>query len=111
MSMNQRPIPPGVQMTVASPKKKEPEATPPSAGPGLQSLMIGQESFQPNADNYDPSTVEYYEVSVDTVFISNKVHFVPGRIYKVSPAIYLGTLEDGSTFASHCVKTAAHMKE
>jgi hypothetical protein len=45
----------------------------------------------------------YYLVTVNTAFTVAQTDFVPGKTYWVSPDIYNSTLDDGSTFASHCI--------
>jgi len=53
---------------------------------------------------HQPDTISYYSVKVDQVIKEHQTVFVPGRLYHVSPHIYFSKLEDGTTFASHCVQ-------
>ena len=123
---------PGIATTVGAPT---PPSTPGGAGaPGPRQMAVTQttQTFpaptttpppqvaplgaQPTAipgsppTDADPATVDYYEVKVDTVLQEHQVTFVPGRIYKIAPHIYLDTCDDGSKFADHCTIIAVHPK-
>jgi hypothetical protein len=50
----------------------------------------------------DPETATYYDIIPNSSFTTANTQFMPSRKYTVSAAVYNSSLEDGTTFASHC---------
>ena len=91
----------------AVPQQPPPQINPLApAGPQAMQFSAGPQSMpgSPMAADVDPTTVSYYSVMVGDVFEYNKVKFMPGKIYHVAPAMYLGSLDDGSKFSDHCTQ-------
>lgn len=44
----------------------------------------------------------YYDIVPNSSFYTANTQFMPSRKYTVSAAVYNSTLDDATTFASHC---------
>ena len=64
----------------------------------------------PLPPSVNEADVEYYRVRMNTVVPAHNTLFRPNVDYKVTPEIYNGVLDDGSTFKSKCSSVVPELR-